>query len=41
MHRNGRYAEFLAGAQDAKCDLAAVGDQDLIEQLARLEKRVE
>ncbi len=31
MHGDGRDAEFLAGAQDAKRDLAAIGDQDLVE----------
>ena len=31
MHGDGRDAEFLAGAQDAQGDLAAVGDQDLVE----------
>ena len=31
MHRDGRDAEFLGGAQDAKGDLAAVGDEDLVE----------
>ena len=31
MHGDGRNAEFLAGAQDAQRDLAAIGDQDFIE----------
>ena len=35
MHRDRRDAEFLAGAQDAERDLAAVGDQDLVEQVIR------
>ena len=34
MHRDGRDAELLAGAQDAQRDLAAVGDQDLVEHAA-------
>ena len=32
MHRDGGNAEFAAGALDAKRDLAAIGDQDLLEQ---------
>ena len=35
MHRDGGDAEFLAGAQDAQRDLAAVGDQDLVEHRPR------
>ena len=31
MHRHGGDAQLLAGALDAQCDLAAVGDQDLVE----------
>ena len=31
MHRDGRDAELLAGAQDAQRDLAAIGDEDLLE----------
>ena len=31
MHGDGRDAELLAGALDAQRDLAAVGDQDLVE----------
>ena len=31
MHGNGRDAEFLAGAQHAQCNLAAIGNQDLVE----------
>ena len=31
MHRHGGDAELLAGAQDAERDLAAVGDEDLVE----------
>ena len=31
MHRHGRDAELLAGAQHPQRDLAAIGDQDLIE----------
>ena len=31
MHRDGRDAELLAGAQHAERDLAAIGDQDLVE----------
>ena len=31
MHRDGGDAEFLARAQDAQCDLAAIGYQDLVE----------
>ena len=31
VHRDGRDAELLAGALDAKRDLSAVGDQDLVE----------
>jgi hypothetical protein len=31
VHRNGGNAEFLAGAQHAQRDLAAIGDEDLIE----------
>ena len=31
MHRDGGDAEFLAGAQHAQGDLAAIGDQDLVE----------
>ena len=32
MHRDGGDAEFLAGAQHAEGDLAAIGDQDLLER---------
>ena len=35
MHGDGRYAELLAGAQHPECDLAAVGDQDLVEHSFR------
>ena len=31
MHRDGRNAEFLAGADHPQGDLAAIGDQDFIE----------
>jgi hypothetical protein len=31
MHRDGRDAQLLAGAQHAQRDLAAVGDEDLLE----------
>ncbi len=31
MHRNGGDAELLAGPQDAKRDLAAIGYEDLVE----------
>ena len=31
MHRDGRDAELLAGAQHPERDLAAIGDQDFIE----------
>ncbi len=31
MHGDGRDAELLAGAQDAQSDLAAIGDQNLVE----------
>ena len=31
VHRDGRDAELLAGAQDAKGNLAAIGDQDFVE----------
>ena len=31
MHRHGGDAELLAGAQNSERDLAAVGDEDLIE----------
>ena len=31
MHRHGRDAELLAGAQHAQRDLAAIGDEDFIE----------
>ena len=31
MHRDGRDAELLAGAQHAQRDLAAIGDQDFVE----------
>ena len=33
MHRDGRDAELLAGAQHPERDLAAIGDQDLVEHL--------
>ncbi len=35
MHRDGGDAELLAGAQHAQRDLAAIGDQDLVEHLAQ------
>ena len=35
MHRHGRDAEFLAGAQHPQRDLAAIGDQDFIEHRDR------
>ncbi|OQA04042.1 MAG: hypothetical protein BWY69_00128 [Planctomycetes bacterium ADurb.Bin401] len=35
MHGNGRDAEFLAGAQHAQGDLAAVGNQDFVKHRAR------
>jgi hypothetical protein len=31
MHRDGGDAQFLAGPQDAKGNLAAIGYQDLVE----------
>jgi hypothetical protein len=31
MHRHGRHAHFAGRADDAQRDLAAVGDQDLLE----------
>ena len=31
MHRDGRDTEFLACAQHAQCDLAAIGNQDFVE----------
>ena len=31
MHRHGRNAELLAGAQHAQCDFSPIGDQDFIE----------
>ena len=31
MHGDGGDAELLGGAQDAQRDLAAVGDEDLVE----------
>ena len=31
MHRDGRNAKFLARAQNAQCDFAAIGYQDLVE----------
>jgi hypothetical protein len=31
MHGDGLDAQFLAGAQDAQCDFAAIGDEDLVE----------
>ena len=31
MHRDGGDAEFLAGAQHAQRDLAAIGYEDLVE----------
>jgi hypothetical protein len=34
MYGNGGDAEFLASAQDAKCDLAAIGYQNFIEHAA-------
>jgi hypothetical protein len=38
MHGHRRDAEFLAGAQDAKRDLAAIGDEDFIEHSTRLSR---
>jgi hypothetical protein len=35
MHGDGRYAELFAGAQNTQRDLAAIGDQDLIEHAFR------
>ena len=35
MHRDGLDAHLAAGAQDAQRDLAAIGDQDLVEHGAR------
>ena len=35
MHGDRRDAELLAGAQHAQRDLAAVGDQDLVEHFGR------
>ena len=32
VHRDGRNAQLAAGPLDAKRDLAAVGDEDLLEQ---------
>ena len=34
MHRDRGDAEFLAGAEDPEGDLAAIGDQDLLEEAA-------
>jgi hypothetical protein len=37
VHDHRFHAEFTAGPLDAQCDLASVGDQDLVEhQLTRL-----
>ena len=36
MDRDRGDAQFLAGAQDAQRDLAAVGDQDLVEHVPPL-----
>ena len=36
VHGDGLDAEFAAGAQDAQRDLAAVGDDDLLEHARRL-----
>ena len=33
MHRDGGDAEFLARAQNAQCDFAAIGYQDLVEHV--------
>ena len=33
MHRDGRDAELLAGAQHAQRDLAAIGDEDFFEHV--------
>ena len=33
MHRDGGDAQFLAGAQNSQCDLAAIGYQDLVEHI--------
>jgi hypothetical protein len=33
MHGDGRDAELLAGPQDAKGDLAAIGYEDLVEHV--------
>ena len=38
MHRDGRDAELLAGAQHAQRDLAAVGDQDFVEHRRAMER---
>ncbi len=35
MHRDGRDAEFLAGAQHAQRDLAAIGDEDFFKHRTR------
>ena len=32
VHRDGGNAQFAAGALDTKRDLAAIGDEDLLEQ---------
>ena len=36
VHRDRRDAEFLAGAQDAQRDFAAIGDEDFIEHERRV-----
>jgi hypothetical protein len=33
MHGNGGDAEFLARAQNAQCDFAAIGYQDFVEHV--------
>ena len=36
INRHRMHAEFAAGADDAKRDLAAVGDQDFVEHVGRV-----
>src|SRR5215510_819659 len=38
MHGDRRDAQFLAGAQHAQCDLAAIGDQDLVEHYSMISR---
>jgi hypothetical protein len=40
MHGDRGYAEFLAGAQHAQGDFAAVCDQDLVEHCGILQRRM-